>query len=114
MAPFKYLLGSTALCLAGSLALAASDITPDKAKIVTNKNNIVEDIGQSDFSPYAGRDFPNQVLWGDTHLHTAVSVDAGTMNRIGQEDAFRFARGEVSRPPTGFALDYRALWISWY
>ncbi len=46
------------------------------------------------FSPYAGRNFPTQVYWGDTHLHTAVSVDAGTMCRIGQEDAFRFARGE--------------------
>ncbi|MFC4991904.1 DUF3604 domain-containing protein [Rubritalea tangerina] len=46
------------------------------------------------FSPYAGRDFPTQVFWGDTHLHTAVSVDAGTMCRIGQEDAYRFARGE--------------------
>ena len=31
---------------------------------------------------------------GDTHLHTAVSVDAGTMCRLGQEDAYRFARGE--------------------
>jgi hypothetical protein len=47
-----------------------------------------------EFSPYAGRNFPTRVLWGDTHLHTAISVDAGTMNRIGQEDAFRFARGE--------------------
>ena len=46
------------------------------------------------FSPYAGRNFPTQVYWGDTHLHTAVSVDAGTMCRIGQEDAYRFARGE--------------------
>lgn len=46
------------------------------------------------FSPYAGREFPTQVFWGDTHLHTAVSVDAGTINRIGQEDAYRFARGE--------------------
>jgi hypothetical protein len=46
------------------------------------------------FSPYAGRDFPTKVFWGDTHLHTAVSVDAGTMNRVGQEDAYRFARGE--------------------
>jgi hypothetical protein len=46
------------------------------------------------FSPYAGRNFPTRVLWGDTHLHTAVSVDAGTMCRIGQEDAYRFARGE--------------------
>ncbi|HEY8247558.1 MAG TPA: DUF3604 domain-containing protein, partial [Hyphomicrobium sp.] len=27
-------------------------------------------------------------------MHTAVSVDAGTMCRLGQEDAFRFARGE--------------------
>ncbi len=46
------------------------------------------------FSPYAGREFPTTVYWGDTHLHTAVSVDAGTMNKIGQEDAYRFARGE--------------------
>ena len=82
-----------ALTLTTSLQLAASDITPDKGKIVTDKK-IVEGIGQSDYSPYAGRDFPNQVFWGDTHLHTAVSVDAGTMNRVGQEDAFRFARGE--------------------
>jgi hypothetical protein len=51
-------------------------------------------ITRPEFSPYAGRNFPTKVLWGDTHLHTAISVDAGTMNRIGQEDAFRFARGE--------------------
>jgi hypothetical protein len=47
-----------------------------------------------EFSPYAGRSFPTRPLFGDTHLHTAISVDAGTMNRLGQEDAFRFARGE--------------------
>jgi len=52
------------------------------------------DLARPQFSPYVGRDFPTKVYWGDTHLHTAVSVDAGTMNRIGQEDAFRFARGE--------------------
>lgn len=46
------------------------------------------------FSPYAGRTYPTRVLFGDTHLHTAISVDAGTMCRVGQEDAFRFARGE--------------------
>lgn len=46
------------------------------------------------FSPYAGRNFPTRPLFGDTHLHTAISVDAGTMNRVGQEDAYRFARGE--------------------
>jgi len=54
----------------------------------------VAKVAPPQFSPYAGRNFPTQVFWGDTHLHTAVSVDAGTMNRIGQEDAYRFARGE--------------------
>ncbi len=50
--------------------------------------------GASAFSPYAGRAYPTQIFWGDTHTHTDVSVDAGTMNRLGQEAAFRFARGE--------------------
>ena len=46
------------------------------------------------FSPYVGRNFPTRVLWGDTHLHTQVSVDAGTMTTMTQEGALRFARGE--------------------
>lgn len=50
------------------------------------------------FSPYAGRDCPTRVLWGDTHLHAAVSVDAGTMCRIDQEDAYCFARGQEITP----------------
>ncbi len=54
----------------------------------------VKELAMPQYSPYVGRDFPTRVFWGDTHLHTAVSVDAGTMCRIGQEDAFRFARGE--------------------
>lgn len=54
----------------------------------------VAHISKPQFSPYAGRNYPTRVLFGDTHLHTSISVDAGTMNRVGQEDAFRFARGE--------------------
>jgi hypothetical protein len=65
----------------------AQDHTPDP-------DGVADALGKKEFSPYAGRRFPTRVLWGDTHLHTAVSVDAGTMCRIGQEDAFRFARGE--------------------
>lgn len=51
-------------------------------------------LAPTDFSPYAGRDVPQRPLWGDSHLHTMVSVDAGTMTRLTQEQAFRFARGE--------------------
>jgi hypothetical protein len=54
----------------------------------------VADIAAPQFSPYAGRNFPTRVLFGDTHHHTAISVDAGTMCRVGQEDAYRLARGE--------------------
>ena len=47
------------------------------------------------YSPYADRDYPTQVYFGDTHHHTANSGDAfmnGT--RLGPEQAYRFARGE--------------------
>ena len=52
------------------------------------------EVAKPQYSPYVGRTYPTRLLWGDTHLHTAVSVDAGTMCRLGQEDAFRFARGD--------------------
>lgn len=47
------------------------------------------------YSPYAGKTFPSQVYWGDTHLHTGNSFDAGAFGaRLMPEDAYRFARGE--------------------
>lgn len=47
-------------------------------------------------------EFPEQVLWGDTHLHTANSVDAfGFGVRLGPEEALRFARGEEVTSTTG-------------
>jgi len=47
------------------------------------------------YSPYAGRGFPTQVYWGDTHVHTDNSLDArGFGVTLGPEEAFRFARGE--------------------
>ena len=61
---------------------------------VPTKDDVAKAHGKQEFSPYAGRSYPTQVLWGEAHTHTAVSVDAGTMCRLGQEDAYRFARGE--------------------
>ncbi|CUK14332.1 hypothetical protein PH7735_03901 [Shimia thalassica] len=81
-----------------ALVLLAVSATAGSSQNVQDVLPSKEDVGtvfQSDhFSPYAGRSFPTQVLWGDTHLHTMVSVDAGTMTRMTQEQAFRFARGE--------------------
>ncbi|NOX99497.1 MAG: DUF3604 domain-containing protein [Verrucomicrobia bacterium] len=47
------------------------------------------------YSPYAGRKFPSRPLWGDSHLHTSLSMDAGAFgNRLGLEAAYQFARGD--------------------
>ena len=57
---------------------------------------------EDSFSPYANRSFPSQVFWGDTHLHTSISMDAGAIgNRLGPEEAYRFARGEQVTSSTG-------------
>jgi hypothetical protein len=44
------------------------------------------------YSPYAGRNFPTRPLFGDTHLHTSFSMDAGAFGaRLGPREAYRFA-----------------------
>jgi hypothetical protein len=54
------------------------------------------------YSPYAGRTFPTRVYFGDTHLHTSVSFDAGTFGtRLSPQDAYRFARGEEVTASSG-------------
>ncbi len=46
--------------------------------------------------------YPTHVFFGDTHLHTAMSMDAGAFgNRLGVEDAYRFARGEEVMASSG-------------
>jgi Protein of unknown function (DUF3604) len=46
--------------------------------------------------------YPEQVFWGDTHLHTSNSVDAfGFGVRLGPEEALRFAMGEQVTATTG-------------
>ena len=58
---------------------------------------------KKEFSPYANRGYPTKVYFGDTHLHTALSVDAGAFgNRLGLDEAYRFTRGEEVVSATGY------------
>jgi hypothetical protein len=71
---------------AGTLTADAGEIEPaDPAKFHKEPG----------YSPYAGRNYPQRPLFGDEHVHTAWSVDAGGFGTtLGPEEATRFARGE--------------------
>jgi hypothetical protein len=57
------------------------------------------------YSPYPAQDFPDRVYFGDTHLHTSYSADAGMAGAIvGPEEAYRFARGEEITSNTGLPV----------
>ena len=57
---------------------------------------------KSGYSPYPEVTFPNRVYFGDTHLHTSYSADAGMIgNTLGPEEAYRFAKGETVKSSTG-------------
>ena len=46
--------------------------------------------------------YPENVYFGDTHLHTELSMDAGAFgNTIGLDEAYRFAKGEAVTSSTG-------------
>ena len=54
------------------------------------------------YSPYAGRNFPTRPFFGDTHLHTSFSMDAGAFGaRVGPREAYRLARGEEITASSG-------------
>ncbi|UCE02863.1 MAG: DUF3604 domain-containing protein [Candidatus Latescibacterota bacterium] len=60
---------------------------------------------QKHYSPWAGRHFPTRVYWGDTHLHTGLSMDAGAFGaRLTPDDAYRFARGAEMTSSTGLQV----------
>jgi len=56
-----------------------------------------------EYSPFIDRSFPQRVFWGDTHLHTTYSPDAGIVGNfnLGPDDAYRFARGEQVQANNG-------------
>jgi Protein of unknown function (DUF3604) len=58
-----------------------------------------------EYSPYADDYFPNQVLFGDTHLHTSWSTDAGMAGAtLGPDVAYRVSRGETVTSHLGWRV----------
>lgn len=79
--------------------LLASDIGMPDAKVLKGLYP-----GKT-YSPYAQRSFPTNVYWGDTHVHTALSPDAGLFgNTLGVEEAYQFAIGEELVSSTGLPV----------
>jgi hypothetical protein len=71
-------------------AVAAQDVG-----LTPSAEDVRSTIKEPAYSPYAGRNFPTEVFWGDTHVHTNNSLDArGFGVLLGPEEAYRFARGE--------------------
>jgi len=95
---------SAALCL--GLTLVASTGFADTVGLPPPSDTDANAFqSQHHFSPYAGRNFPTSVYWGDTHLHTGMSFDAGSFGaRLLPRDAYRFARGEEVTSSTGLKV----------
>jgi hypothetical protein len=89
------------LLVAVALAATATQPVLGQVPFLSEKKDMAP--AKKQFSPYAHRDrYPTRVFFGDTHLHTALSMDAGTFgNRLGLDEACRFTRREVVTSSTG-------------
>ncbi|KPJ76976.1 MAG: hypothetical protein AMS19_12810, partial [Gemmatimonas sp. SG8_23] len=79
-----------------SLTALALVVLPLSAQVRPDRDAEPQEI----YSPYVERtatnaNFAEGVYWGDTHLHSSYSTDAGMIgNTLGPDWAYRFARGE--------------------
>src|SRR6266699_4095375 len=98
----------TGLLLASfaSLAVAIPSLAEDQhpSDVGTLDRGAAEKLfpAKRPYSPYAGRDFATRPFFGDTHLHTSFSMDAGAFGaRLLPVDAYRFAKGEQVTASSG-------------
>ena len=90
--PFSVLC-TFAMVVVFAVPALAQDVDADPKDVV---------IGKQEYSPYLTKGYPDRVFFGDTHNHTSYSTDAGMLgNRLGPEEAYRFARGEEVTSSTG-------------
>jgi hypothetical protein len=96
----RALLATSAMVILASPAAAQEAVTGDHG---TLDSAVLEKIYEDrPYSPYAGRNFPVRPFFGDTHLHTGMSMDAGAAGaRLLPADAYRFAKGEQVMASSG-------------
>ena len=92
---------SLRVCCVG-LVLQALILAPAAAQYADDPEMTQQVLKGRPYSPYADRAFPSNVYFGDTHVHTGLSADAGgSGTRLMPRDAYRFARGEQVISNTG-------------
>lgn len=72
-------------------------------------------IAEDSYSPYPDQTFPDNVYWGDTHLHTTLSSDGfistvyglNPENRLTPDDAYEFAKGKTVVATNGMPMKLR-------
>jgi len=90
--PKKYF---SSITLATGLAAIAAPLAAQMPPPADPQEVLADAYQGKSYSPYAGRGFASRPLWGDTHLHTSLSMDAGAFgNRLGLDAAYQFARGD--------------------
>ena len=91
-----------ALTLAVPTGVIAADPAVKGSKLAASADNMS---GGAVYSPYANEDYPDRVYWGDSHLHTSYSWDAGLVgNTLPPDAAYRFAKGERVMASTGLPV----------
>jgi hypothetical protein len=95
MRPSHFLFPAVAIALCAAVTPAAAQLAPSA--------ETAEGLFKGrPYSPYADRAFPTNIYFGDTHVHTALSADAGgSGTTLLPRDAYRFARGEQVTSNTG-------------
>jgi hypothetical protein len=78
-----------------AISILATATVCSSSEFDIDRETLSEIHSKKDYSPFAGRTFPERPLWGDSHLHTSLSFDAGAFgNRLDPRAAYRFAMGE--------------------
>ena len=86
--------------LTGSIIGLALTLTSIPALAQGNANS--DQSASRAYSPYVDQTHPNRVYWGDSHLHTSYSWDAGLVgNTLGPDAAYRFAKGDQVTASSG-------------